>query len=181
MKPLGEAEAAVTTLSAVDERECEEHGRPHDSTTAAAVSSAPAEEGEREKEAQPRRRDEEVANLGGDNAVALGLNERRRDRGRRRENTGVAALLVALAKADPSGDSIRALQRWVVEAVVPWWTVSGVDSVLASHDVFVDGKKADRMRWMRSCREVGEVIRLLVGALDEQGEEGPADGQAIKA
>lgn len=38
---------------------------------------------------------------------------------RGRGNTGVASLLVALAKADPSGETIRSMQRWACEALVP--------------------------------------------------------------
>lgn len=34
-------------------------------------------------------------------------------------NTGVASLLVALARADPSGETIRSMQRWACEALVP--------------------------------------------------------------
>lgn len=38
---------------------------------------------------------------------------------RSREDTGVASLLVALTKADPSGDTIRCMQHWAVEALLP--------------------------------------------------------------
>ena len=38
---------------------------------------------------------------------------------RGRQDTGVAALLVALATADPSGDAIRSMQRWACEALLP--------------------------------------------------------------
>ncbi len=38
---------------------------------------------------------------------------------RGRENTGVASLLVELAKADPSGDTIRSMQRWACVAILP--------------------------------------------------------------
>lgn len=38
---------------------------------------------------------------------------------RSRRNTGVASLLVALAKADPSGDTIQSMQRWACEALLP--------------------------------------------------------------
>ena len=37
---------------------------------------------------------------------------------RSRENTGVASLLATLAAADPSGETIRCLQRWVCDAVL---------------------------------------------------------------
>lgn len=40
-------------------------------------------------------------------------------RGRGLEDTGVASLLVALVKADPTGDTIRSMQRWACEAVLP--------------------------------------------------------------
>lgn len=206
-KPLEEAEvtpaapatltlcASPAVISAVAEHEGQEHElSKYMIAGAAAVLSALPEEGERQAEKQekgeergevlPQRRDEGMTGVGDNNpsaaATAVGLNTNQRGRGRGREKTGVATLLVVLAKADPSGGSIRALQRWAVEAVLPRRTVSGIDSVLASHGVFVDGKKADRMRWMRSCREVGEVIRLLVGALDEQEGEEVADGQRVQ-
>lgn len=38
---------------------------------------------------------------------------------RNRGDTGVASLLVELAKADPSGDTIRSMQRWACEAILP--------------------------------------------------------------
>lgn len=38
---------------------------------------------------------------------------------RGREDTGVASLLVALASADPSGETIRSMQRWACEALLP--------------------------------------------------------------
>ncbi|CAM9778016.1 unnamed protein product [Ectocarpus fasciculatus] len=41
------------------------------------------------------------------------------DGGRSREDTGVASLLVELAKADPSGATIRSMQRWACEAILP--------------------------------------------------------------
>lgn len=89
-----------------------------------------------------------------------------------REDTGVASLLVALGRADPSGDTIRSMQRWVIEAVTPEEADTLTGAVTAYHKIFVNGKKSNRMQWMRACREVGEVLRLVVGALDEDGPEG---------
>lgn len=37
---------------------------------------------------------------------------------RDREDIGVASLLAALAEADPSGETIRCLQRWACDAVL---------------------------------------------------------------
>ena len=36
----------------------------------------------------------------------------------------------------------------------------------------MSGQKVNRQRWARSCREVGEVIRLLVWAMDEENIQG---------
>ena len=38
---------------------------------------------------------------------------------RGRGDTGVASLLVAMAKDDPSGETIRSMQRWACQALVP--------------------------------------------------------------
>lgn len=74
-----------------------------DATTAASVSAA-WEDGDR---IELRGDGTSVAVL--EAPVSVGLKEERYQRGI--SNTGVAALLVALAKADPSGDIIQALQR----------------------------------------------------------------------
>lgn len=39
--------------------------------------------------------------------------------GRGRASTGVAALVISLAKADPSGGTIQSMQRWACEAILP--------------------------------------------------------------
>ena len=54
---------------------------------------------------------------GGGGGGAGGLSRGGRVRGR--GDTGVASLLVALAKADPSGETIRSMQRWVCGALLP--------------------------------------------------------------
>ena len=38
---------------------------------------------------------------------------------RGRRNTGIAALLVALARADPTGETIKSMMRWVCEGLMP--------------------------------------------------------------
>ena len=52
------------------------------------------------------------------------------DGARGRRDTGVAALLVALATADPSGDAIRSMQRWACEALLPEEVKGGARSFL---------------------------------------------------
>lgn len=41
-----------------------------------------------------------------------------------------------------------------------------------THQIFVAGQKRNRQRWMKASREIGEILRLLVGALDEDKLEG---------
>ena len=43
---------------------------------------------------------------------------------------------------------------------------------MSTRDTFVDWKDDNHLRWMRDCREAGDVLRLLVGALDDDGLEG---------
>lgn len=72
---------------------------------AAADTGSPVAEGEDRRESQNDCNGVAVVGMEG----AAGLEEGRRPRGI--SNTGVAALLTAVAKADPSGDIIQALQR----------------------------------------------------------------------
>lgn len=44
--------------------------------------------------------------------------------------------------------------------------------IFCTHEIFVSGQKVHRQRWARSCREVGEVIRLLVWAMDQGNLQG---------
>ena len=44
--------------------------------------------------------------------------------------------------------------------------------LICTHGIFVAGQKSNRQRWMKACREVGEVLRLLVRAMDEERLEG---------
>ena len=39
---------------------------------------------------------------------------------------------------------------------------------ISTHEIFVAGRKNNRQRWTRACREVGEILRLLVLAIDER-------------
>lgn len=43
---------------------------------------------------------------------------------------------------------------------------------MCTRETFIVWKEASHLRWMRACREVGEVLRLLVGALDEERLQG---------
>lgn len=53
---------------------------------------------------------------GGDEGAG-GEGKRKGVRGRK--STGVASLLVALAKADPTGETIKSMMRWVCEGLMP--------------------------------------------------------------
>lgn len=67
--------------------------------------------------------------LGGENAPL-----------RNRGDTGVASLLVQLAKADPSGDTIRSMQRWACEAILPeevWLLLLATLSYRISYEVIL--------------------------------------------
>lgn len=44
--------------------------------------------------------------------------------------------------------------------------------IVCTHEIFVAGQKVHRQRWARACREVGEILRLLVGAMDEEKLQG---------
>ncbi|CAM9485171.1 unnamed protein product [Ectocarpus sp. 6 AP-2014] len=44
--------------------------------------------------------------------------------------------------------------------------------IICTHEIFVSGQKVQRQRWAKACREVGQVIRLLVGAMDEESLRG---------
>lgn len=48
-----------------------------------------------------------------------GSGEGKRRKGRGRRDTGVASLLVALAEADPTGETIKSMMRWVCEGLMP--------------------------------------------------------------
>lgn len=48
-----------------------------------------------------------------------GGRKRSKPRERGRGDTGVASLLVALAKADPTGETIKSMMRWVCEGLMP--------------------------------------------------------------
>lgn len=56
--------------------------------------------------------------LADENGRHAGQDERR-GRRRVRKNTGVASLLVALAQADPSGETIKSMMRWAREGLMP--------------------------------------------------------------
>ena len=43
---------------------------------------------------------------------------------------------------------------------------------MSTRETFVDWRDANHLKWMRRCREAGDVLRLLVGALDDDGLEG---------
>ncbi|CAM9947475.1 unnamed protein product, partial [Laminaria digitata] len=105
---------------------------------------------------------------------------------RGREDTGVAPLLVALAEADPSGETIRSMQRWACEALLPEqvgqapWRATGtiVDRnevarcLMSTRETFVVWQESKHLDWMRSCREVGDVLGFLVAAFEEEGLAG---------
>lgn len=61
----------------------------------------------------------EVDGGGGESGEQERRKRNRTGGGRGRSNTGVAALLVALAKADPSGETIKSMMRWVCEGLMP--------------------------------------------------------------
>lgn len=44
--------------------------------------------------------------------------------------------------------------------------------LLGTRETFVVWEDKHHLRWMKACREAGEVLRLLVGALDEERLEG---------
>lgn len=44
--------------------------------------------------------------------------------------------------------------------------------MMSTRETFVDWQDGKHLRWMRDCRESGDVLRLLVGALDGEGLEG---------
>lgn len=44
--------------------------------------------------------------------------------------------------------------------------------LLCTRETFVVWAEASHLRWAKSCRELGEVLRMLVGALDEEGVGG---------
>lgn len=52
------------------------------------------------------------------------------------------------------------------------WTKQVARCLTCTRETFVMWEEAFRLRWMRSCREVGEILRLLVTALDYDGLEG---------
>lgn len=43
---------------------------------------------------------------------------------------------------------------------------------MSTRETFVDWQDGNHLRWMRGCRETGDVLSLLVGALDDDGLEG---------
>lgn len=43
---------------------------------------------------------------------------------------------------------------------------------MSTRETFVDWRDGNHLRWMKDCREAGDVLRLLVGALDDDGLEG---------
>eukprot|EP00752_Nemacystus_decipiens_P004033 g3692.t1 len=105
---------------------------------------------------------------------------------RGRKSTGVASLLVALGKADPTGETIKSMMRWVCEGLMPEqvgeapWSAAGtpVDRnevarcLMSTRETFIDWRDDNHLKWMRDCREAGDVLRLLVGALDDDGLKG---------
>eukprot|EP00903_Cladosiphon_okamuranus_P006600 g6447.t1 len=115
-----------------------------------------------------------------------GARKRKKRRVRGRKDTGVPSLLVALAKADPSGETIKSMMRWVCEGLMPEqvgeapWSAAGtpVDRnevarcLMSTRETFVDWKDGNHLKWMRECRGAGDVLRLLVGALDDGLEGG---------
>ncbi|CAM9187780.1 unnamed protein product [Scytosiphon promiscuus] len=127
----------------------------------------------------------------GTTAIHQDGENRTQDRSRKRKkrgrsNTGVASLLVALAKADPSGETIKSLMRWACEGLMPEqvgeapWSAAGtlVDRnevarcLMSTRESFIEWQDASHLRWMKSCREAGDVLRLLVGAVDDDRLEG---------
>ncbi|CAM9888561.1 unnamed protein product, partial [Ectocarpus sp. 8 AP-2014] len=143
---------------------------------AEAASAAAAGRGEKEVMAGGKESGGEVAATAAAAAAAA-------SGGRSREDTGVASLLVELAKADPSGATIRSMQRWACEAILPEQMGEAPSEaptdrnevargIICTHEIFVSGQKVQRQRWAKACREVGQVIRLLVGAMDEENLRG---------
>lgn len=59
------------------------------------------------------------AEIGPGGRLSQGESGGREGRVRGHGDTGIASLLVALAKADPSGETIRSVQRWACEALLP--------------------------------------------------------------
>lgn len=43
---------------------------------------------------------------------------------------------------------------------------------MGTRETFVAREEKHHLSWMKACRETGEVLRLLVGALDEEELEG---------
>lgn len=43
---------------------------------------------------------------------------------------------------------------------------------MSTRESFVHWQDASRLSWMRACRETGDVLRLLVGAVDDEALEG---------
>lgn len=43
---------------------------------------------------------------------------------------------------------------------------------MSTRETFVDWQDDKHLKWMKDCREAGDVIRLLVGALDDDGLQG---------
>ncbi|CAN0493121.1 unnamed protein product, partial [Ectocarpus sp. 8 AP-2014] len=86
----------------------------------------------------------------------------RRKRGR--DNTGVASLLVALAKADPSGETIKSMMRWAIEGLMPEqvaeapWSAAGTLAdrnevarcLMSTREMFSDCRDARHLSWMRA-------------------------------
>eukprot|EP00903_Cladosiphon_okamuranus_P013411 g12496.t1 len=154
--------------------------RKRETEEAAAVATAPAAAAAQAGgEAGGASQDRKARELSGEEAAAgVGGGKERS-----REDTGVAKLLVELAKADPSGDTIRSMQRWACEAILPEEMGEAASEapadrneiargIVCTHEIFVSGQKVHRQRWARSCREVGEVIRLLVWAMDQENLQG---------
>lgn len=43
---------------------------------------------------------------------------------------------------------------------------------MSTRESFVEWQDASHLRWMRACRETGDVLRLLVGAVDDDRLKG---------
>lgn len=64
------------------------------------------------------------------------------------------------------------LCRKLLESLAVFGVPQVARGIICTHGIFVEGQKSNRQRWMKACREVGEVLRLLVRAMDEEQLEG---------
>ncbi|CAM9148932.1 unnamed protein product, partial [Discosporangium mesarthrocarpum] len=131
---------------------------------------------------------------GGEEKTSIRGDNETQDSGQLKE-TGVASLLVWLAREDPSGENIRSLQKWVCEAFVskevhpqaqdePWDTAVGWNEVArclaGTHNTFVEGEESSRPVLQRTCMEVGQVLRVLIGAAEEAIKAKPAEEGGVE-